>query len=153
MVKMASWIFCSQEGAIAAFAPRWIRCCPKKCFSGFSKFCIRKVLHGPIYFKWGYVTCRSECVNLTSWLLTKTVHANFNINMENVYCEGVPWNSNLSVFRGAGLIGLTRGVQYIWNTKLHQMVMDEFIMLEKHAHYPLFIPMGLLGLETWGSML
>ena len=48
---------------------------------------------------------------------------------------------------------LARGVEYIWNTKLHQMVMDEFIMLKKHADYPLIIPMGLLDLETQGSML
>ena len=51
------------------------------------------------------------------------------------------------------VIVLTRGVHYHWNTKLHQMVMDEFIMLEKHADHPEFMPMGLLGLETQGSML
>ena len=28
------------------------------------------------------------------------------------------------------VIVLTRGVHYHWNTKLHQMVMDEFIMLK-----------------------
>ena len=33
------------------------------------------------------------------------------------------------------------------------MIMDEFIMLKKHADYPPFIPMGLLGLKTQGSML
>ena len=48
---------------------------------------------------------------------------------------------------------LTRGIQYIWKTKLHQMVVDEFIMLKKHADYPPFIPMGLLGLGTEGSIL
>ena len=46
---------------------------------------------------------------------------------------------------------LAKGVQ--WNTKLHQMVMDEFIMLKKHVDHPSFIPMGLLGLEVQGSML
>ena len=48
---------------------------------------------------------------------------------------------------------LTRGVQYIWNTKVHQMVMDEFIMLKKNTDYPQFIPIDLLGLETQGSIL
>ena len=43
---------------------------------------------------------------------------------------------------------LTRGVHYLWNTKLHQMVTDEFIMLKKHADYPQLMSIDFLGLKN-----